>query len=418
MQVQEQLTPEVISREDALPPIPFVAGERVALLTGGIDRPYAFGLATALGSRHVPLDVIGNSDLDCPELRQCPSTRLLTLHVDIRKHRGKLRRLLLHLLVYTRLFRYSLASEARIFHILWNYKFEILDRTLLMVIFRLFGKRIVLTAHNVNTAARDHKDSLVNRITLGFQYRHCDRIFVHTEAMRDELISTFGINPKVVVTIPFGVNNSVPTTTLTSAEAKQRLGLAPSHKAILFFGRIRPYKGLHYLVHAFIELAAEDPDFRLIIAGEPKKDAILYWKDICQQIAASGLEKKVISEARFIREEETELYFKAADVVVLPYTAVFQSGVLFLAYSFGLPVIASDVGSLRADILNGETGYVFRPEDVKDLAQKIHMYFQADLYKLLTSRKNDIRSFVTTRNSWKPVTDTTLKSYNDLIVRI
>ena len=67
--------------------------------------------------------------------------------------------------------------------------------------------------------------------------------------------------------------------------------------------------------------------------------------------------------AEFIPDEETEIYFKAADVLVLPYRHIYQSGVLFLGYSFGLPVLAADVGSLKDEIVEGKTGFVFRPED-------------------------------------------------------
>jgi D-inositol-3-phosphate glycosyltransferase len=417
MPVQEQSRAEAVLREEAPSKVSIAPGTRVALLTGGIDRPYAFGITLALGSQGILLDVLGNNELDSPEFRQLPSVRFLKPYIDMRERARRPSRLLRHFLVYVRLFRYAVSSKARIFHILWNYKLEPFDRTIFTMFFKLLGKKIVLTAHNVNTAARDRKDSLLNRVTLEFQYRCCDRIFVHTEAMRDELLRNFKITPSVVVTIPFGVNNSVPDTSLTSAEAKLKLGLEPSHKAILFFGRIREYKGLHYLVQAFKALASADPNYRLIIAGEPKKDAAAYWQGICQQVADAELTKQAIVEARFIRDDETELYFKAADVAVLPYADVFQSGVLFLAYSFGLPVIASNVGSLRADIIEGETGYVCRSKDVEDLEDKIRTYFDSDLYKSHSSRRADIRALVTKRNSWNSVADVTIKSYNDLVIR-
>jgi len=56
--------------------------------------------------------------------------------------------------------------------------------------------------------------------------------------------------------------------------------------------------------------------------------------------------------------------------LVLPYTRVFQSGVLFLGYSFGLPAIAADVGNLKEEIIEGQTGFVFRPKDLSDLGAK------------------------------------------------
>ncbi len=82
------------------------------------------------------------------------------------------------------------------------------------------------------------------------------------------------------------------------------------------------------------------------------------------------------SRADFIPDDETEVYFKAADVLVLPYRHIYQSGVLFLGYSFGLPVLAADVGALKEDIVEGKTGFVFRPEDPADLAETIARLFR------------------------------------------
>lgn len=403
---------------------PVVAGERrsrvasatpVALLTGGIDRPYAFGITVALGSRGVPMDVIAGTELDCPEIRQLPSVTFRNLHGDLRRVQGFAKKLLFHLAVYARLISYSLTARPKIFHILWNYKFEVFDRTILMLYYKLLGKKVVLTAHNVNAATRDGNESVINRLSLKVQYRLTDHVFVHTEAMRTELMKQFGVSSDAVTTIPFGVNNSVPDTELTTAEARQKLGLRNGDKAILFFGRLRPYKGLHHLVDAFARLAAQDRSYRLIIAGEPKKDTFEYWNELCQAMDAQPWGERVIREARYIRDEETELFFKAADVVVLPYTSIFQSGVLFLGYSFGLPVIATDVGALGDDVVEAETGFVCRPGDVTDLTNTISRYFASALYRNLERQRPAIRAFVASRNSWQAVSDTTLKVYADLL---
>ena len=386
----------------------------VALFTGGIDRPYAYGLSLALASKGVKLDVIGNRELESPEICAQPTVTFLALHGDLRQAASLTRRLLQHLAVYGQIIRYAATAKPRIFHILWNYKFQWFDRTLLMVYYKILGKRIVLTAHNVNAAARDGNESMANRLSLKFQYRVSDHIFVHTDKMKAALHSDFGISENAVTVIPFGVNNSVPDTDLTPAEAKQRLGVDCRDRAILFFGRIRPYKGLDYLVEAFQQIVLQDKSYRLIIAGEPKKDSVQHWREIQESIKRRGIGDRVIQEARFIRDEETEMYFKAADVLVLPYSQIFQSGVLFLAYSFGLPVIASDVGSLRDDILEGRTGYVCQPCDAKDLAKSIERYFASDLFTTLDRRRHEIRAYAGMHNSWGLVRDRTCEIYAQL----
>ncbi len=412
--VLEPLSRPVTSQRDLDSPASEI---EVALLTGGFDRPYAFGLSMALASKGVRLDVIGSKELDNPEIRDAPKLNFLNLHGDQRKAVGTTRKLLRHLIVYGRLIRYAATARPRIFHILWNYKFQLLDRTLLMLYYKLLGKQIVMTAHNVNTAQRDGNDSALNRFSLKVQYRLVDHIFVHTEKMKNELLNEFGIREERVSVIPFGINNSVPDTGLTPAQAKGRVGVSSSERTILFFGGIRSYKGLEYLVAAFQQIASRDKGYRLIIAGEPKKESVRYWREIQQTIQRERTGEQVVQEIRFIADQETEVYFKAADVLVLPYALVFQSGVLFLAYNFGLPVIATDVGSLRDDIVEGDTGYMCRPCDATDLARVIETYFESDLFKTLDHRRDRIRAFARARNSWDLVSDKTCSVYAQLLTQ-
>jgi len=170
----------------------------------------------------------------------------------------------------------------------------------------------------------------------------------------------------------------------------------------LFFGNIAPYKGLGYLIAAFANILKEDCTYRLIIAGRPKGDE-RYWQEIEQAITHDAIRERIIQKIEYVPDEQTELYFKAADVLVLPYTHVFQSGVLFLGYAFGLPAIATDVGSLSDDIIEGETGFLCRPKNPTDLARTIRRYFASDFYQNLETRRSQIRQFANDRYSWMRV---------------
>ncbi len=109
----------------------------------------------------------------------------------------------------------------------------------------------------------------------------------------------------------------------------------------------------------FHELLTKDRNYRLLIVGKPGKGE-KYWSEFNADIAASGVGDRLIAKIEYVPDEETELYFKAADVLILPYTHVFQSGVLFLGYSFGLPAIAADVGSLKEEIIEGRNWLCFQ----------------------------------------------------------
>jgi D-inositol-3-phosphate glycosyltransferase len=387
---------------------------RVSLLTGGGDKPYALGMAAALTSLGVNVDFIGSDELSVPGLLRNPRVKFLNLRGDQRPDVNRIAKVGRVLSYYARLIRYASTAKPKLFHILWNNKFEVLDRTLLMLYYKLMRKRLVFTAHNVNAGKRDQNDSWLNRISLKVQYRLSDDIFVHTNGMKDELVADFRIRQEKVSVIPFGVNNTLPSTSLTSAEAKRRLGLRESDKAILFFGNIAAYKGLEYLVAAFLRLASTHSDYRLVIAGR-LKGSESYWDEMQQLLKFNKVQDRVLARIEYIPDEETELYFKAADVLVLPYTRVFQSGVLFLGYSFGLPAVAADVGNLKEEIIEGKTGFVFRPRDSSDLARKIDEYFNSKLFHNLESRRSEIKAYANERYSWDKVAAMTTAVYSHLL---
>jgi glycosyltransferase involved in cell wall biosynthesis len=386
----------------------------VTVFTGGFDRPYALGLVTALATKNIFVEVIGTDQMDFPEWHISPLISFRNLQGNKREHarvREKLWRVLRY---YARLVRYAATSHSKIFHILWNAEFQLFDRTALMLYYKILGKRVVLTVHNVNAGKRDSNDSWLNRLTLRTQYQLANHIFVHTEKMKQELLEDFGQTEEAVSVIPFGMNNTIPQTQLTIREAKRQLGIRDEERTILFFGAIRPYKGLSFLATAFRRLATEDARYRLVIAGNPRKGCEDYVSAVQREIDDNGLHARVVWRLEYIPDEETELYFKVADVVALPYTHVFQSGVLFLAYSFGLPVIATDVGSFRHDIVEGESGYLCKACDAADLANAIARYFDSDLYRNLGWWRDRIRERANQTHSWDTISDVIRSKYLEL----
>jgi D-inositol-3-phosphate glycosyltransferase len=397
--------PEAVSRPSTL---------HVTLLTGGGDKPYALGLADALVSRHISLDFIGSDDLSVPELLTNSRINFLNLRRDQRSEARLPEKVLRILSYYAKLILYAVTAEPKLFHILWNNKFEFFDRTLLMLYYKLLRKRLVFTAHNVNAGKRDLNDSWLNRASLKIQYHFSDHVFVHTNGMKNELVKDFCVPKDKVTVIPFGINNTVPTSRLSTAEAKQQLGVDGGDKTILFFGNIAPYKGLEYLVAAFCQLLRTDRSYRLLIVGKRKGPAS-YWNEIRRAILRAGVGNRVIEKIEYVPDETIELYFKAADVLILPYTHVFQSGVLFLGYSFGLPAIAADVGDLREEIVEGKTGFVFKAKDSSDLARTIRNYFSSDLFRELGSRRAEIKAYANETYSWTKVATITTAIYSRVL---
>lgn len=386
----------------------------VALLTGGQDRSYVFGLTTALSRRGIHVHVIGNNSVDNLEFHTSDRITFVD-RGGMQPNASFLAKLLQLMVYYFRLIAYVTFGSPRIVHILWNNKIEYFDRTVLTFYYKCLGKKIVLTAHNVNKAKRDSCDSVLNRLTLGIQYRLADQIFVHTEKMKSELVQQFGVSPECVAVIPFGINIAVPDTDLTPIQAKERLGIKPEERTILSYGRIVPYKGFESLVQAFHRLAVSDTNARLLIAGEPMKGFESYVDDIQRAVKDGVGSDRVQCRLEFIPDHETEVYFKAADVLVLPYRNIFESGVLFLAYRFGLPVIASDVGSFREELTTSRAGLLFEPGNSAALADTLGAFFKGELYNDAVKHRQRIQKHSRARHSWGIVGEITDRVYSRLL---
>jgi glycosyltransferase involved in cell wall biosynthesis len=372
----------------------------VALVTGGKDKHYAVGLSGALVEKGIPFEFLGSNYVDSPSLHDNPLITYRNLRGDQAENAPlgtKVRRVLIY---YARLLRYAATARPRVFHVLWNNKFEWFDRTLLLLFYKMCGRKIVHTAHNVNIGERDGSDSFLNRLTLKIQYRLVDDIFVHTNRMKEDLERGFQIPSEKIHVMPFPLNDAVPDTALEGSTARASLGIDADERVLLAYGSIAPYKGLEYLVEALTHLPKDGVRYRLLIAGSVKKGADQYWETVRHAISQAGLDPIVLARVEYIPDDDTEIYFKAADALVLSYTHIFQSGVLFLGYNFGLPVLASDVGAFRESVVESRTGFIFRPRDAKDLARTIERFFESDIYRERSVRRNEIREFALEHYSW------------------
>lgn len=389
---------------------------QLALLSGGLDPSYVFGLTTTLSRRGIYVNVVGNDRVDDIEFHKSDYVTFVDCG-GLRPNAGFMAKLWQLTAFYARLIAYITFRSPTIVHILWNNKLEYFDRTLLALYLKCIGKKVVLTAHNVNRAKRDSCDSLLNRLTLRTQYRLLDRIFLHTEKMKGELTREFGVSPAKAVVIPFPMNIHVADTELTVSQAKQKMGVQSGERTILFFGRIAPYKGLECLVDAFQCLAHRDTNCRLIIAGEPMKGSEKYMQDVLRTIAEGEGADRIRCDLQYIPDNQAEVYFKAADVVVLPYKNIFESGVIFLAYRFGLPVIASDVGSFREELSDSRAGSVFEAGNSAALAATLDAFFGSELYQDAAKHRQRIRAYSNTHHSWETVGQITDLVYRGLLAK-
>ncbi len=153
--------------------------------------------------------------------------------------------------------------------------------------------------------------------------------------------------------------------------AKKKLKLDQKQRYLLFFGFIRDYKGLDLLIQAFADHRLRKFDVKLLVAGEYYSNPEVY----LELIRENHLEEYVELRTDFIPDNEVNLYFSAADMVVQPYKSATQSGVTQIGYHFKKPMLVTNVGGLSEIIPNGKIGYVVEP-DVQSIADALVDFYE------------------------------------------
>ncbi len=291
--------------------------------------------------------------------------------------------------------------------------FQWLDRRrdlFLLRLLRRLGLPLVYTAHNV--LPHDGVGQ-VDPGELERTYRDVDRIIVHAEVSRRELHSLFGVDlPKIEVIAHGSYNFLLPEEATGRDEARSRVGFPASGPIILFFGLIRRYKGLEFLIEAFGDVERKFPNARLAIVGHilnSDRDDHVYYSRL---LAEAARRESILCVPEYVAVDRVGLYFLAADVVVLPYTKTYQSGVLMLALAAGRPVVVTDTGGLRETVEDGRTGFVVPPRDAGALAEAIGRIL--DQPEMAARMGREASEYARKNLSWETIADRTLGLYRRL----
>ncbi len=214
------------------------------------------------------------------------------------------------------------------------------------------ARPLVITAHDV-LPREPRRGQLAAQRRL---YERADAVVVHSEHGRGRLVEALGICADKVRVIEHGAFEHLRR--VPGARALPAPLAAVDRPVVLFFGLLRPYKGLDVLLEAWRGL---DADAELWIVGMPRMDVAA--------LRASA-PRSVRWVSRFVADEEIGAYFERADLVVLPYREIDQSGVLFTALAFGAPLLLSDVGGFAEVAAQGAAALV-APGDATALARQL-----------------------------------------------
>jgi len=323
---------------------------------GSSHHYYLFAQAKGLIENKVDVTIFSNKKTYLSSLGKI---KVENTFGDIFKTTGKLANAILYVIGILKSFFKAKVSSHNFFH-LHFFDFNILN--FFACFFAIFFKvKLILTIHDVNPFSKKTNLYLKRWILL-----LADKVIVHNEFSKKELIKD-KINLKKISIIPHGHYLDFIEPKTNKIVAKKKFGLQ-NKKVIMFFGMIKEEKGLDILIKSFHEVHKNNKDVVLFIAGKNYKTDNKNYTKIIDQL---DLKNSCVIHNKYIPENELCDYYGCADVIVLPYKLIFQSGVLMMSSSFNVPIIVSDLEPFLDIIENQISGLVFKVNDVKSLAEKL-----------------------------------------------
>jgi glycosyltransferase involved in cell wall biosynthesis len=227
--------------------------------------------------------------------------------------------------------------------------------------------RILFLCHNVVP----HERTWIDRALLPRVYRYADGFVCHSRADAEEIRHLGLPAPSIVVAHP--TYEAFRRHQPDRDSAKKELGL--DGPTLLFFGYVRPYKGLRYFLESLPLVFAERSDATALVVGEFYEDRAEY-DHLIERLGIAG-RVRIIDE--YVPNEAVGLYFSACDLVVQPYTSATQSGVTQVAFGFQRPVVVTRVGGLPEVVEDGVTGLLVPPESSEEIARAVLQFFSDDM---------------------------------------
>ena len=248
------------------------------------------------------------------------------------------------------------------------------------------GYRVVYIIHNVLPHEARFWDKWLAEMALG-RGDH----FIAQSPHEEQRLTTFMPEAEVhLCQIP--VYSLFLNGKISRGDARRKLGLPLDAPMLLFFGIVRPYKGLEILIDAMALLAREEIKPLCVIAGE-------FWEDkahYLDQIEEYQIIDQLIIDDRYVPDEEVSVYFSAADVMVAPYTRGTQSAVAVSALGFGLPLIVSEQIADGINTTKDDNFYVVPAGDAQALADAIRTFLDQ-------SGSSDMHTMPSSNDWWRMV---------------
>jgi D-inositol-3-phosphate glycosyltransferase len=355
---------------------------------GGMDH-YDYGLAKGLTDHGAHVDFHTSEKT---EKREIHGVNTNFSFGKVWSKKSPVSKLFAFLNGYIHSFRSARTKQCEVVHLQF-FSFDLLNAMVVFILNRFSFKTKVLTVHDISSFKNGDKSFFRNYILMAFH-----QLIVHNQFSFDELIK---VSPKTtnISIIPHGSYSLSVSPIPYNPNQSEALNL-------LFFGQVKKVKGLDILLES-LYLASQKTDLiNLVIAGKVWHDDLEYYKKL---IESYHLETMVKCYFNYIPNSEVASFFEKADVVVLPYRQIYQSGVLLLAMSYGRVVLASDLPPFEEIIQDNVDGMLFKVGNSEDLKSKIESLLsnKSRLSKLANNATHKLQN----EFSWVNIGHQTLKLY-------
>lgn len=323
---------------------------------------YTFSLANALKKQNLDLIVVG--DTIC-EQHNCSIDILRLFNTDV-KGIGRYKKIINYYSSYKKILKYIKLNKINVVHFQW-FSFSPLDYYFYKKIKKYC--RIVLTVHDIKAFDSHFYDKIFYKKT----YNLPDAIILQTPHNLELFKKTYPMISEDKIYFTYHGHFLEYANILDKKLACEKIEVDSKTFNFLFFGQLKKIKGVDVLLKAFGEFVKYNHNCKLIIAGSLWHNSFDDYEKIIKE---NKLDEFVSCHIKYIPDELVDYYFSASDVVCLPYTELFQSGVVQLAYAYKKPVISSNLDAFKEVINDNQTGFIFENKNDKDLCNKMLLAYK------------------------------------------
>lgn len=365
-----------------------------------VNYKYSYSLANALADAGADISLAIDQKSDNDKLK-CSFTQLFNTDEKGISRVSKL----INYISSWKIILNMIRTEYDVVHTQWVI-FSPLDYIYLMLVKRQ-GKKIVLTIHDILPFNKKFYDYYFHKKI----YDLADDIIIQTDENVNRFHQLFPNNSRTVTMVPHG-HFLEYAQTFNKQEARKHLGIINKF-TYLFFGQIKDVKGVDVLLQAYSKLLSSDnvikDNTQLVIAGSVWKTDYSKCADIIEE---NGISQQVIQDIRFIPDKDVDYYYSAADVCVLPYKEVYQSGVLQLTYAHRKVAIVTNIPAFT-EIIDEDKGFICNANDIQSLSDAMkEAYLRADT---LTEMSDNGYNYIASKYGWDKIAEKISIIYNGYV---